>query len=361
MTQRTVRLHSPGDLRVDQVETPSLWPGGVRVDVSFCGICGSDLHEYELGPVPIRAEDTDHRIPESSWSEWLPKPMGHEIAGTVSEVGEDVADVSVGDRVTLALVVPCGECRYCEEAAYHLCERTSGTAVGSPGFADTIVVPEETVVPVPDRVSLRHAALTEPLAVSLHGVRRSGLGAGDTVAVFGAGPIGLGLVACARLAGAREIHVSEPRAARREAARELGADAVYDPASVDARDRIVAATDRVDVGFECAGIGATLTDALRATKYGGTTVVLSVFEEEAEIHPNDVMQAERDLVGSFAFRGGPVADRGEFPAVLSMMADGRLDPEPLVSGELPLQRVTEGFERLADPDSDAIKLLVRPE
>lgn len=359
MTQRTARLHAPGDLRVDEVEESSLWPGGVRVDVEYCGICGSDLHEYDIGPVPIRAEDSDHRIPESQWSEWLPKPMGHEISGTVSEVGEDVDDVEVGDRVTLALVVPCRDCRYCAEGAYHLCERTSGSAVGSPGFADNIVVPAATTVEVPDDVSLREAALTEPLAVSLHGVRRSGLAAGDTVAVFGAGPIGLGVVAFARAAGAREIHVVEPREARREVARDLGADVVYD--AEGAREDIIAATDRVDVTFECAGVSASLTDALRVTKYGGTTVVLSVFEEEAEVHPNDVMQAERELVGSFAFRGGPVADRGEFPAVLSMIEDGRVDPDPFITGELPLEDVSSGFELLADPEGDDIKILVKPD
>jgi len=190
-----VYLHGPGDLRVDTVEQHDVSTGTIAVDIEYTGICGSDLHEYEVGPVPIRAEATGHSIPESEWGEYLPKPMGHEIAGTVSDVGENVDDVQVGDRVTLNMVSSCHNCRYCAAGKYHLCERGDGGVVSSRGFADRIVVPSSMAVHVPDEVSLRHAALIEPLGVSLRGVRRSGLDPTDRIAVFGAGPIGLGVVA----------------------------------------------------------------------------------------------------------------------------------------------------------------------
>lgn len=357
---RAVYLHGPGDLRVDEVDGRPVTEGTVRVDVTCTGICGSDLHEYEVGPVPIRAEETDHRIPESEWGEYLPKPMGHEIAGRVSAVGDGVDSLSVGDRVALNMILACRDCRYCAEGNYHLCEAGDGGVVTSRGFAEHIVVPASLAVPVPDAVSLRHAALAEPLGVSLHGVRRSGLRAGDRVAVFGAGPIGLGVVAGAAAAGAREIYVSEPRAARRAAAERLGADTVLDPATDDARAAIREATAGVEVSFECAGTGATLTDALRSTKYDGTVVVLSVFEEEVAIHPNDVMQAERTLVGSFGFEGGPLAPRSEFGVALDILADGRIDPDPFVTDTVPLDETGAAFERLCDPSSDQIKVLVEP-
>lgn len=355
-----VYLHSPGDLRVDAVEPHPVSAGTVAVDIEYTGICGSDLHEYEVGPVPIRAEETDHSIPESEWDEYLPKPMGHEIAGTVSEVGDDVVDLEVGDRVTLNMVTACHDCRHCAAGKYHLCDRGDGGVVSSRGFADRIVVPESMAVAVPEDVSLRHAALAEPLGVSLRGVRRSGLEVGDRVAVFGAGPIGLGVVAGAAAAGAREIYVSEPRAARREAAEALGADVVFDPTEVDVVERLRGEVDRVEVSFECAGTGATLTDALRSTAYGETVVVLSVFEEEVSLHPNDIMQAERMLVGSFGFQGGPLASRSEFATTLDLIADGRIDPEPMITDTVALDDVESAFEDLRDPESDQIKILVEP-
>ncbi|ELY50170.1 zinc-binding dehydrogenase [Natronolimnohabitans innermongolicus] len=355
-----VYLHGPEDLRVDAVDPRPVSAGAVAVDVEYTGICGSDLHEYEIGPVPIRAEDTDHSIPESAWDEHLPKPMGHEVAGTVSETGDDVVDVEVGDRVTLNMVSTCRDCRYCAVGKYHLCERGDGGAVSSRGFADRIVVPESMVVPVPEDVSLRHAALAEPLGVSLRGVRRSGLETGDRVAVFGAGPIGLGVVAGAVAAGAREVYVSEPRAARREAAEALGADVVFDPADVDVVERLRNEVDRVEVSFECAGTETTLTDALRSTAYGETVVVLSVFDEEVALHPNDIMQAERELVGSFGFRGGPLASRSEFQTALEFVADGRIEPEPMITDTVPLADVESAFEDLRDPESEQIKVLVEP-
>ncbi len=355
-----VYLHGPGDLRVDDVEQHDVSTGTIAVDIEYTGICGSDLHEYEVGPVPIRAEATDHSIPESEWDEYLPKPMGHEIAGTVSDVSETVDDVQVGDRVTLNMVASCHDCRYCAAGKYHLCERGDGGVVSSRGFADRIVVPSSMAVHVPDEVSLRHAALTEPLGVSLRGVRRSGLEPTDRIAVFGAGPIGLGVVAGAAAAGAREIYVSEPRATRREAAKALGADVVIDPTAVDAVEKIQRETDRVDVSFECAGTATTLTDALRSTAYGETVVVLSVFEEEVPIHPNDIMQAERELVGSFGFQGGPLVSQSEFSTALDLIADGRIDPEPMITKTVSLDAVESAFESLRDPETDQIKVLAEP-
>lgn len=357
---RLARLHEPGTLSVDEVDSRPIRPGTVRIDIEYCGVCGSDVHEYEHGPAPIRREDQNHRIPESEWDKHLPMPMGHEIVGTVTEVGEGVDRIVVGDRVTPCLVIPCDDCRYCADGNYHLCERMTGP-VATPGFADSIVVPASTAVVVPEEVSSRHAAVTEPLSVALHGIRRSGLKPGDTIAVFGAGAIGLGVVGAAVAAGARDVIVSEPRSSRREAAVEMGADAVVDPTEADpitfARERTGGGAD---VTVEAVGIGETLTQSIRSAAYGGTVAVLGVFVDEATIHPNDVMQTERNVIGSFAFRGGHQRDRGEFPATLQLLADGRIDPEPMLSDIVSLSEVETAFERLLDPESDAVKVLIEP-
>jgi (R,R)-butanediol dehydrogenase/meso-butanediol dehydrogenase/diacetyl reductase len=177
---------------------------------------------------------------------------------------------------------------------------------------------------------------------------------GDTVAVFGAGPIGLGIVDAARSAGADRILVSEPRDARRDIASELGGSVVVDPREENPVDRFKEETNGgVDVGFEVAGVSETLTQTLRATKYDGTAVVVSVFEDEAQFHPNDIMQAERTVVGSFGYDD-------EFPVTLRMMADGRLNPEAFVTGTVGLDDVDSAFRQLVEPDSEHVKILVEP-
>jgi (R,R)-butanediol dehydrogenase/meso-butanediol dehydrogenase/diacetyl reductase len=357
---RAVYLHGPGDLRVRDIEKHTVLGGRVRVDIGYTGICGSDLHEYESGPLPIRSPETEHAIPESEWDEYLPKPMGHEIAGTVSSVGDGVENLRVGDRVALNMVSGCHDCRYCAEGKYNLCEAGSGNVVSSRGFAESIVVPASMAVPVPEELSLRQAALAEPLGVSLRGVRQADIDTGDRVAVFGAGPIGLGVVAGAAAAGAGKIYVSEPRAARREAAAALGADVLIDPASQDPVEYIRESADRADAVFECAGLERTLTDALRSTVYGGRTVVLSVFDDEVSIHPSDVVQTERELVGSFAFRGGPLARRSEFSAAMDLIADGRIETDPLITDTVSLDGVEAAFDSLLDPESEQIKVMVDP-
>lgn len=351
---QVAKLFGPEDLRLVDEEEQELSAGTIRVDISNTGICGSDVHEYNIGPVPIRGEDNNHEIPQSEWDELLPKPMGHEIAGTVSEVGEGVEDVSVGEEVALNILLSCGECRYCLEGKPQLCTAFDGTAVGSPGFADSIVVPASAAVSIPGNVSIEHAALAEPLSVSVHAVRRSAMQVGDTVAVFGAGPIGLGIVDAAWSAGADRILVSEPRSARRETALELGADVAVDPRETNPIERFKdEISGGVDVGFEVAGISETFSQTMRSTKYDGTIVVVSVFEDEAHIHPNDIMQAERTVIGSFAYDD-------EFPITLRMIADGRLTPEAFVTGSVSLEDVDQAFQQLVDPESNHIKILVEP-
>lgn len=351
---QVAKLFGLEDIRVTEDNEPSLEAGTVRVDIAHTGVCGSDVHEYKIGPVPIRAEDSDHRIPESEWDQILPKPMGHEIAGTISEVGEGVEDISIGDEVALNILLSCGECQYCEAGKPQLCTATDGNPVGSPGFAESMVVPAGAAVPVPEGVPIRHAALAEPLSVSVHAVRRSPMRIGDTVAVFGAGPIGLGIVDAADSAGADRILVSEPRRARREIASELGADVVLDPLESNPVERFKGETNGgVDVSFEVAGISETLTQTLRSTKYDGTAVVVSVFEDEAQFHPNDVMQAERTVIGSFGYND-------EFPITLRMMADGQLHPEAFITDSVPLEDVDRAFQQLVEPESEDVKILVEP-
>lgn len=349
---RAARLHDTRDLRVDDVDDPSPGPWEVRVDVAACGICGSDLHEY-VGPAFAPAGRA-HPLT----GEQLPLTMGHELAGTVGAVGDEVASLAVGDEVTVNPVLWCGDCRYCEAGDYHLCRIGGFLGLHADGgFADSVVVDAEQVVPL-EGISLREGALVEPLTVGLHAVRRSALRAGDTAAVFGAGPIGLAVVQAAVAAGAREVVVSEPREVRRERALASGASDVVDPRADDQVERVREAIDGgADVAFEVAGVEATVEGAIRATKHGGDVTVVSLFEEAVAVQVNPLVFNERTLTGSAAYRGGPQSGR-EFGATIEMLADGRFDPDPLVTSRLPLEAVADGFEALLDENSDEVKVLV---
>ncbi|MFC4544362.1 2,3-butanediol dehydrogenase [Halosolutus amylolyticus] len=350
--------HGREDIRVEDVEDGTVAPEQVRIDVEVCGICGSDLHEYAAGPIFVPEGD-----PHPVSGETAPIRMGHEYSGTVTEVGSAVEDLDQGDAVAVNPVLYCGACRQCRRGDYHICDSVGflGLSGGDGGFAESAVIDAEHAVPLGDDVPVEHGALVEPLAVGLHAVRRSGLQAGDAVAVFGSGPIGLAVIQCARAAGAGTIYVSEPRDARRERASDCGADELVDPSSTDAVEHIVVATGGgVDVAFEVAGVEASFNAAIESTAPGGRTTIVSIWEETVNTHPNDLVLAERTLTGTLAYLGGPRADE-EYGMVIEMLGDGRLDPDPFITGRIGLEEIVEdGFEQLLDPGSDHVKILVKP-
>jgi (R,R)-butanediol dehydrogenase/meso-butanediol dehydrogenase/diacetyl reductase len=354
---RAARYHGREDVRVEDIEAASVDAGEIRIEVGACGICGSDLHEYAAGPIFV-PDETPHPVS----GERLPITMGHEFSGVVREVGEGVTHLATGDRVAINPILYCGDCRQCDEGNYHRCESGGfvGLSGGGGGFAESFVTDAERAVPLAEDVSLAAGALVEPLSVGLHAVRRSGLQAGDAVAVFGSGPIGLSVIQCARTAGAGRIFVSEPRAARRDRAAACGADELIDPTTADAVDRITGATDGgVDAAFEVAGVEATYNAALRSTRPGGTATVVSIWEGAVTADPNALVLGERTVTGTLAYLGGPRSGE-EFGMVIEMLAEGTLDPEPLLTDQIGLDGVEAGFEALLDEESDQVKILVEP-
>jgi (R,R)-butanediol dehydrogenase/meso-butanediol dehydrogenase/diacetyl reductase len=355
---RAARYHGPRDVRIEDVPAAAVGPNDVRVEIAAAGICGTDLHEYTSGPIFVPDEE-----PNPLSGETRPVTMGHEFAGRVAEVGEAVESPSVGDHVAVNPLVVCRACPQCEAGRYNLCteQYCIGLAGGGGGFAEHVVVDAEQAIRMPESLDVDYGGLVEPFAVALHAVRRSPLGAGDTVAVFGAGPIGLAIVQLAHAAGARTVVAVEPREGRRRRAGRNGAELLVDPSRVDPVDEIHDTTDGgVDVAFEAAGIGATYEAALESTHPRGNVTVVSIFEEHLETDPNTVVMGERTVTGSFSYAAGPHADE-EFGAVVDMWSDGRIDPEVLVTGRVELDRlVADGFERLLDPESDHVKLLVEP-
>ncbi|WP_135302791.1 2,3-butanediol dehydrogenase [Haloarcula amylovorans] len=350
--------YGPEDVRVEDVSADEVGPADVRIDVAWCGICGTDLHEYLGGPIFVPDE------PHPRTGKTLPLTLGHEFTGTIAEVGTDVERLSVGDRVVVEPNIPCGECYYCEEGRYNLCENAAaiGLQTDTGGFAENAVVPEQQVHELPDEVSLKDGALVEPLAVGLHAVRRADISPGDTAAVFGAGPIGLTVVHAAQSAGVKRLFVSEPQTVRREKAAQLGADVTIDPLSTDPVERIKSETPGgVDAAFEYAGVDPSFNAAVKSTRRGGTVTVGAVFEEETSTDLKEIVTTERTVLGSQTYAYPPLSFRSEFDAVIQSLAADEVDTDAFVSATIDLDDiVAEGFEAIDDPENGHVKVLVSP-
>lgn len=339
------------DLRVEQAEVPSIRdPHEVKVKVAACGICGSDLHEYAAGPIFIPV-DAPHPISGDK----APIIMGHEFAGEVVEVGDKVTRVKVGDRVAIEPILsPNQDGAYLMER-YNLSPQLGfhGLSGGGGGFSEFTVMGEHMVHVLPDDLSFEQGALVEPAAVGLHAVRQSSLKAGDSAAVFGAGPIGLMTIEALKAAGAAQIYAVEISSARKAKAESLGA-VVIDPEQEDAVAKLQTLSDGgVDVAFEVTGIPAVLNQALHSTHAGGETVVVSIWEGEASFQPNDLVIQERTMKGIIAYRH-------IYPAVMALMQKGYFRAEDMVTQRIPLEAVVEqGFEALLN-DKSQVKIIVSP-
>jgi (R,R)-butanediol dehydrogenase/meso-butanediol dehydrogenase/diacetyl reductase len=289
--------------------------------------------------------------------------MGHEFSGTITAVGDAVTSRSVGENVAVNPLLYCGECQRCQRGNYRLCESSGflGLSGGGGGFAEEIVVDAEQTVPLGD-VPVEHGALVEPLSVGLHAVRQTHIHPGDSVAVFGSGPIGISVIQSVRAAGADPIIVSEPQESRREVAAQSGADELLNPMETDAVEQTRSLTDGgVDVAFEVAGVEASFNDAITSTKPTGETVVVSIWEESISTELNPIVTGERTVTGTLGYTGGPRAHE-EFGIVIDMLASGQLNPEPLITDRIGLEDIVDqGFNRLTEPENDQVKILVKPD
>lgn len=234
----------------------------MKIEVSWCGICGSDLHEYMAGPIFVPPSGSPHPLT----GEEMPVVLGHEFGGQVVEVGEGVSRVEVGDRIAVEPIFYCGECPECRRGMYNLCSQLGfyGLSGGGGGFSEFAVLPEYMAHKLPEELSDEDSALVEPVAVGLHDVRQAEFTTGQTAIVFGAGPIGTTTVQCLRAAGASLVVVAEVADQRKEMARNIGADVVIDPTEEDVAETVEKLTDGVgvDAAFDAAGAQETFRTSL---------------------------------------------------------------------------------------------------
>lgn len=348
---QAARLWGQHDLRVEDIadvgEPPADW---VRVRVEACGICGTDVEEYTAGPniVPTAPHPVTGRS--------VPLTLGHEVVGIVEAVGEG-ARLDVGTRVAVEGNLFCGTCWWCARHEYQLCTRSAALGLmADGGLAEHMLAAAHLSIPVAAHVAPEDAVLAEPLAVVVRAVARAGVRLGTTVAIVGAGTIGLLAVQVAKLAGARRVLVVERLEQRRRLALDLGADFAVTPEEALEAGVHLTAGIGMDVVIEAAGNPAAAQEAIRLARRGGTAVVLGVFDQCLPIDMMDLLLGEKRVLASLSH----VYDT-DFAEAVSLIERCAVRTAPLVTDRIALDKVVEeGFKALvADPDAH-LKVVVEP-
>jgi L-iditol 2-dehydrogenase len=304
---RSVGLH---DVRLEEAADPEPGIGEVVCDVLACGVCASDVTDWYV-------------------ARKLPAVLGHEPAGVVSAIGEQVTSVSVGDRVAIHHHAPCGECRRCRRGHETLCERFRATGLDPGGFAEQVRVPAELVgelLPLPEGLDPVAATFVEPLACVLRSQDRAGLRPGDSLLVVGAGANGLLQIAAAHARAVEAVWVREPRPDRLRVAQSWGAEHH--------------GNELVDVAMVCTPKPEAIAAAAAAIAPGGT---LCLYAPPAPEHPPAIDATAlflRELTVTASYSAGPQDMR----AALALIADGQIDPLPLVTHRLPLSDTGRALE-----------------
>lgn len=319
--------HGPQDLRVEEVPVRELKDNEVKIQVKYCGICGTDIHIFhgDGGCCDV----TPPLVP------------GHEFSGVVAEVGSKVKTVKVGDRVTGDPNDMCGECYFCKSGMQHFCKNNIGvgTTVDG-GFAEYVIMREKQVYKVSDDLSFIEAAMTEPISCCLHGIDLCNIKAGDTVLVIGGGPIGMIMMQLAKNAGASKVIMSEPVEEKREQALKLGATKTIDPLHEDVEAVLAEYCENVNVVIECVGNVHTQADAVRFAGKGATIMYfgLAAPEESFPIRPDDIFKKELHITSSYI---NPYS----FERAIQILESGTVELESLITNVVPLNDIADVFTK----------------
>ena len=312
-------------------------PGQVRIEVAYCGVCGTDVHIYH--------GHMDQRVR-------FPQTIGHESSGTVADIGSGVDDLAVGDPVVVRPLEPCGECGACRAGHAHICYHLNFIGIDSPGaFQGSWTVPAHTVHPLPTGLDLKLAAFVEPLAVACHDNRLAEVAAGENVVVLGGGPIGLLNALVARNRGARVL-VAEVNPARLARAADLDFE-VVNPRQDDLKRFVERFTGGVsaDVVFEVSGAAESIRMMTALARSRGRIVIVAIVPDPQPVNLFDVFWRELTFVGTRVY------EPQDYNDAIDLVASGALPLEKLITAELALDQVAQAFE-LLEQDPAQMKIMI---
>jgi len=342
---KALMLQKYNEFEFVDAPVPDIGPDDVLVRVRACGICGSDIHGMD--------GSSGRRVP--------PLIMGHEAAGVVAKVGENVSDLQEGDRITFDSMIYCGKCYYCRRGETNLCDNRRVLGV-SPGdyrqhgaFAEYVALPAHICYKLPHGLSFEHAALVEPVSIAFHAVDITPMDIGDSAVVVGAGMIGNLVVQTLRLAGCGQIIAVDLDSSRLELAREVGAThgLVADQVDVAEEVRKLTGGRGADHTFEAVGASVTVNTAIESARKGGSVTLVGNLAPEVTLPLQSVVTREITLYGS-------CGSSGEYPACLAMLANGQIDANALITTVAPLSEGAVWFDRLYQGEPGLMKVILQP-
>jgi len=354
---KAARFHARRDLRVEEVEIPQIRDGQVLIEIEWCGICGSDLHEYLIGPSAIPPKDRPHPLTGAV----LPVTMGHEFCGRVSKTGSN-SKLKPGQPVMVDPRMFCSQCHSCKAGDTNICPKWAFLGLQSNdggGFSEYVAVNENMCYVLPDSVPLSEAALIEPLTVARHAARSSGFDSYEdkAILILGGGPVGLALMFVLKAKGVGRLIVSEPTAKRQQQTVQF-VDVVLNPKEVKVGDECRKLTDDrgVDITFDCAGIMPGLMDGMDALRRGGTYVNVAGWEKDC------IVPMQHFMLKEVIFRASMSYTEKDFQDTVEDWISGKFHGfEKLVTRRIALDDVAEkGFEELVNNKDEHVKILVTP-
>lgn len=325
-------------IRVGECAPVAPGPGQVQIHVSYCGICGTDLHCYH-GVM-------DHRVK-------FPQVLGHEMSGAIAAVGEGVDGFAAGNRVTVRPLDPCNACPACLRGHSHICQKLKFIGIDAPGALQSLwTVPAHTLHHLPASISMKHAAMVEPIAVACHDVRLGKVQPGEYVVVQGGGPIGILIALVAKAAGARVV-LTEVNPYRIALAKSLEIDA-YNPVEADIVELVndQTGTAGADVVFEVSGSAAGAEMMTKLPRTRGRIVIVAIFSQPPKIDLFRVFWRE------LQFTGARVYEPEDFEAAIALAASRALPLDSIISAVWPLEDLQPAMEKLQG-GGDVMKILMR--
>ena len=332
-------------LQVVEMPDPTCGPGDLLVRVKACGICGSDIHGFD--------GSSGRRIP--------PLVMGHEAAGIVQAVGQNVRGFRVGDRVTFDSTVSCGSCHYCRKGSINLCENRQVLGVScnefrrQGAFAELVTVPQNIAYPIPDSLPFEHAAMIEAVSIAVHATNRTPRSIGGAVVVVGAGMIGLLCIQTLKIAGFSKIIAVDLEDEKLQLAKTLGATHTVNARTEDPVNAVLNWTNQrgADAAMEVVGANKPVSTCFQVVRRGGSVTLVGNLTPSVELPLQTVVTRELSIYGS-------CASNGEIPQCIELLASGAIQVAPLITATTDLENTPNWFDRLYAGEKGAMKVIVTP-
>ena len=332
-------MTEPGKIEFRQVDRPAIRDDEILMQTKRIGVCGSDIHVFH-GNHPY----TNYPIVQ-----------GHEVAGIVAEVGQNVAGIAVGDKVTFTPQVICGECYPCQNGMYNVCEKLKVMGFQTGGAAQEIfVLPEWNVFKLPDNLILDHAAMIEPVSVGVHAIRRWGNVSDKKVLVLGAGTIGNLVAQVAHAFGAAAVMITDISDYKLNKARACGINYVVNTAYEDLNGAILRdfGPNRADLILECVGVQATITQAIECARKGTTVVIVGVFGEKPVIDLGFVQDRELNLIGTAMYQ------KADYEDAIKLVMSSKMHLDELITHRFAFEDYLEAYHTIERSHGEYMKVMI---